>query len=106
MILGVVVATILGAKVVKEVSKQQAVTLVDPDMTPYLPMKPDKVVMGGGGGGGDASKIQAPKGKLPKVDMNQITPPAIVAGSSLPHSFSTSCCFSRPKGRNYALSRD
>jgi protein TonB len=84
MIGAIILATILGAKAVKEVQKQQAVTLVDPDMTPYLPMKPDKVVMGGGGGGGDASKIQAPKGKLPKVDMNQITPPAIVVRNENP----------------------
>jgi protein TonB len=81
---GVVLLTILGAKAVKEVQKQQSVTLVAPDISEYLPMKPDKVVMGGGGGGGDVSKIQAPKGKLPKVDMNQITPPAIVVRNEHP----------------------
>jgi TonB family protein len=84
MILGVVAATMLGARVVKEVQKQQTVTLVDPDMTQYLPMTPKPKVMGGGGGGGDVSKIQAPKGKLPKVDMNQITPPAIVVRNEQP----------------------
>jgi protein TonB len=80
----IILLTILGAKAVKEVQKQQSVTLVAPDISEYLPMKPDKVVMGGGGGGGDVSKIQAPKGKLPKVDMNQITPPAIVVRNEHP----------------------
>jgi TonB family protein len=84
MIAGVVAATMLGARVVKEVQKQETVTLVDPDMTQYLPMTPKPKVMGGGGGGGDVSKIQAPKGKLPKVDMNQITPPAIVVRNEQP----------------------
>jgi len=30
---------------------------------------------GGGGGGGEMSKLPAPKGRLPKVSMQQITPP-------------------------------
>jgi protein TonB len=84
MIGTVVLLTLLGARAVKEVQKEKTVTLIAPDLTDYLPMtKPDKV-MGGGGGGGDVSKIQAPKGKLPKVDMNQITPPAIVVRNEHP----------------------
>jgi len=84
MIAVIIITTILGAKAVKEAQKQNLVTLVAPDLSDYLPMtKPDKL-MGGGGGGGDVSKIQAPKGKLPKVDMNQITPPAIVVRNEHP----------------------
>jgi len=41
-------------------------------------MKPSKTQSGGGGGGGDRDKFQAPKGKIPKQSMEQITPPAIV----------------------------
>ena len=40
--------------------------------------------MGGGGGGGDRDKLQAPKGKLPKLAMEQITPPAMVIRNDHP----------------------
>jgi protein TonB len=64
----------LGRKVVM---KQEApvVTLVAPDIPV---MKPAKTQVGGGGGGGDRDKFNAPKGKIPKQSMTQITPPAIV----------------------------
>ena len=39
---------------------------------------------GGGGGGGDRDKLQAPKGKLPKAAMEQITPPAMVIRNDNP----------------------
>ncbi len=39
---------------------------------------------GGGGGGGDRDKFQAPKGKIPKPAMEQITPPAIVVRNDHP----------------------
>ncbi len=39
---------------------------------------------GGGGGGGDRDKLQAPKGKLPKLAMEQITPPAMVIRNDHP----------------------
>ena len=85
MILAMVLATILGARVVKEVKNHETVTLIAPDLSQYMPMTPKAAkTMGGGGGGGDVSKIQAPKGKLPKVDMNQITPPAIVVRNEQP----------------------
>ncbi|MCU1284418.1 MAG: TonB-like protein [Acidobacteriales bacterium] len=84
MVLAMVLATILGARVVKQVQNHETVTLIAPDMTQFLPMSPKPKVMGGGGGGGDVSKIQAPKGKLPKVDTQQITPPAIVVRNEQP----------------------
>jgi periplasmic protein TonB len=57
--------------------------LVAPDISVYQPVvKPTD--MGGGGGGGDHDKLQAPKGKLPKVAPEQITPPAIVVRNEHP----------------------
>jgi TonB family protein len=76
--------TLWGAKVVTE-KKKDVVTLTMPDLSDYIPMTPKKgPVMGGGGGGGDMSKIQAPQGRLPKADMNPITPPAIVVRNDHP----------------------
>jgi TonB family protein len=63
--------------------KQEVTELVAPDISAYMPVqKPQD--MGGGGGGGDRDKLQAPKGKLPKVAPQQITPPAIVIRNENP----------------------
>lgn len=84
MIGAILAATYLGTKVV-QVTKQNTVTLVAPDISDYLPMTKPGPVMGGGGGGGDMAKIEAPKGKLPKTSMTeQITPPAIVVRNEAP----------------------
>lgn len=40
--------------------------------------------LAGGGGGGDRDKLEAPKGKLPKFAMEQITPPAMVIRNENP----------------------
>lgn len=40
--------------------------------------------MGGGGGGGDRDILQATKGKLPKLSMEQITPPVVVVRNEHP----------------------
>ncbi len=49
------------------------------DLKPYTPIAPPKLTtMGGGGGGGDHDIVQASKGKLPKLDTKQITPPQII----------------------------
>jgi periplasmic protein TonB len=75
--------TLLGRRVVQEIKKpQETVTLVAPDDIP--PMAPAKTQAGGGGGGGDRDKFQAPKGKLPKLAMEQITPPAVVVRNDHP----------------------
>jgi TonB family protein len=52
------------------------VTLIAPEDMP--PLKPAATQVGGGGGGGDRDVLQASKGKLPKLSMTQITPPAAV----------------------------
>jgi len=75
--------TLLGRRVVQEIRKPtETVTLLAPDDIP--PMAPAKTQAGGGGGGGDRDKFQAPKGKLPKFAMEQITPPAVVVRNDHP----------------------
>jgi periplasmic protein TonB len=49
---------------------------------PTLP--PSKTQVGGGGGGGDRDKLVATKGKLPKLAMEQITPPMVVVRNENP----------------------
>jgi len=76
--------TIAGRQVVKKV-EQQHVTLVAPDLSEIMPISMKKNdTLAGGGGGGDRDKIQAPKGKLPKFSMQQITPPAMVIRNDHP----------------------
>lgn len=86
MIAGLIYISILGARAVKNAEKPQTVVLIAPDLSPPpLPMtkKPERS-SGGGGGGGDHDKLQAPKGKLPKTAMEQITPPAMVIRNDHP----------------------
>src|SRR3954452_4598125 len=69
--------TLLGRRIVSAAPQPKAtVTLIAPDEVPAL--KPAKTQVGGGGGGGDRDVLQASKGKLPKLSMTQITPPAAV----------------------------
>jgi TonB family protein len=86
MVAGLIAISIMGAKAVKQAEKPtETVTLIAPDLTPQLPMTQKKEQSaGGGGGGGDRDKLQAPKGKLPKLAMEQITPPAIVIRNDHP----------------------
>jgi TonB family protein len=75
--------TMLGRRVVQQITKpHEVVTLLAPDDIPALP--PSKTQAGGGGGGGDRDKFQAPKGKLPKASMEQITPPMMVVRNDHP----------------------
>jgi TonB family protein len=79
----IMVGTIMARRVVQQVTQAQPVMpLVAPDDIPSLP--PAKTIAGGGGGGGDRDKFQAPKGKLPKLAMEQITPPAMVVRNDHP----------------------
>jgi len=55
--------------------------LSDADI-PALP--PSKTQVGGGGGGGDRDKLAATKGRLPKLAMEQITPPMVVVRNENP----------------------
>ena len=85
MIGAVLALTIFGAKQVTE-KKLNVITLISPSLEAPLPITPQKgPVMGGGGGGGAHEKMQAPKGKAPKLELKeQITPPAIVVKNDNP----------------------
>jgi periplasmic protein TonB len=76
--------TILVGRLPKKTAKpQDQITLVaPPDDIPPLP--PSKTQAGGGGGGGDRDILQATKGRLPKLAMEQITPPAVVVRNPNP----------------------
>ena len=80
---GIVYLSIEGVKVVTQPVQQ--ITLVAPQISDYVPIsqKPHDTV-GGGGGGGDHDKLVAPKGRLPKFAMQQITPPAMVIRNDNP----------------------
>jgi len=87
MIAGLIYISILGARAMKNAEKpKETVVLIAPDLSPPpLPMtKKQEPSSGGGGGGGDRDKLQAPKGKLPKTAMEQITPPAMVIRNDHP----------------------
>jgi len=69
-------------EVVQKVTRQN-VTLIAPSPDTYtLPVS--KKVISGGGGGGDHDVLPAPKGRPPKVALQQITPPAIVVRNEHP----------------------
>lgn len=72
-----IVGTILGERAVKQIVKtKETVELVAPSDMPVL--SPSKTLSGGGGGGGDRDKLQASQGRLPKLSMQQFTPPMVV----------------------------
>jgi len=84
LLLAVIIGgTILARRLVVQITKtQQVTTLIAPDDVPPLP--PAKTAAGGGGGGGDHDKLQASKGRLPKLAMEQITPPMVVVRNPNP----------------------
>ena len=81
MIAALIAGTAYLGKRVIEKPKDEVITFVPTDV-PVL--KPAKTESGGGGGGGDRDKFNAPKGKIPKQSMEQITPPAIVVRNQHP----------------------
>jgi protein TonB len=82
-VLLIIGGTLLGRRVVQGITKPpEVVTLIAPDDIPPLP--PSKTQAGGGGGGGDSDKFQASKGRLPKLAMEQITPPMVVVRNPNP----------------------
>ena len=82
--LGLILGTATwGHQVVQQEKQRQLVTLIAPSPDTYtLPMSKKEV--GGGGGGGDRDPLPAPKGRLPKPAMQQITPPQIVMRNEKP----------------------
>jgi periplasmic protein TonB len=84
VLLGLIFASaIFGHQVVQAVKKHEVVTLIAPSPESYT-LPASKKQVSGGGGGGDRDHLQAPKGRLPKVAMEQITPPTIVVRNEKP----------------------
>ena len=73
-----------GRQIVQQpVAPREIVTLIAASPDSYaLPVS--KKVISGGGGGGDHDALPAPKGRLPKPAMEQITAPAIVVRNEAP----------------------
>jgi periplasmic protein TonB len=84
VLLGLIVAgATFDHQVVEQEKPRETVMLVAPSPDTYaLPVA--KKVVSGGGGGGDRDHIQAPKGRLPKLAMEQITPPQIIVRNEHP----------------------
>ncbi len=84
----VILAVILGGAtfghhVVEQAKQREIVTLIAPSPDNYA-LPTAKKVVSGGGGGGDHDPLPAPKGRLPKFAMQQITPPQIVMRNEKP----------------------
>src|SRR5271166_2241367 len=85
MIAGLIGISILTSRAVKLNNQQQNVISLTDDMPVDLPMTAKKgSAMGGGGGGGDRDKLAATKGRLPKLSMQQLAPPAVVIRNDNP----------------------
>jgi periplasmic protein TonB len=78
MVIGSTLALLLWVNLkVRAIAPKTQTEVVD--VKPYTPIAPPKAdVMGGGGGGGDHDLVEVSKGKIPKLDTKQITPPQIV----------------------------
>jgi TonB family protein len=80
-----IAAFYLGGGKVVEARRPEAVVLIPTDISDYLPLSDKKNdTIGGGGGGGDRDKLAAPKGKLPKLAMTQLAPPAVIIRNENP----------------------
>jgi periplasmic protein TonB len=74
---------VFGHQIVQRVVQRQSVVLIAPSPDSYA-LPASKKVVSGGGGGGDRDPVPAPKGRLPKAALEQITPPAIVVRNEKP----------------------
>jgi protein TonB len=80
-----IAAFYLGGGKVVEARRAEAVVVIPTDISDYLPLSNKKNdTIGGGGGGGDRDKLAAPKGKLPKLAMEQLAPPAVIVRNENP----------------------
>lgn len=84
VILGLIFGSaVFGHRVVQQVKKEEHVTLIAPSLDTYA-LPTSKAEVKGGGGGGERSRIEAPKGRLPKLAVQQFTPPQIVLHNEKP----------------------
>jgi protein TonB len=84
VLLGVILGgATFGNHIVQQAKQREVVTLIAPSPDTYA-LPAAKKVVSGGGGGGDRDPLPAPKGRLPKVAMQQITPPQIVMRNQKP----------------------
>jgi TonB family protein len=73
---------VLGTSKAVQDKVKQTVSLIAPDIAPYMPKAQTKA--GGGGGGGDRSMTPPPPGKLPRPAPKQFTPPVAVIQNENP----------------------
>lgn len=75
LVIGLIILALVEMRIhSRAIEKKLQATNVD--VSPFVPIAPAaKDVMGGGGGGGNHELVDASKGKLPKFDKQQITPP-------------------------------
>lgn len=71
VVIGLAIGT--NEKVIEVVKEN--VTLVAPDLSAYMPTPAKPKLSGGGGGGGNNNPLPVNKGKLPRPDLKQFTPP-------------------------------
>jgi periplasmic protein TonB len=82
-LIALVIAATFAPKTVPVVVPHETLTLIAPSPDSYaLPVAPK--VVSGGGGGGERAPLPAPKARLPKLAMQQITPPQIVVRNEQP----------------------
>jgi periplasmic protein TonB len=76
----------LGTNKAVQNAVKQTVTLVAPDLAPYMSsdLKPKQQLAQGGGGGGDRSPLPASKGQAPRFAARQFVPPAAVVNNPNP----------------------
>ncbi|MGA2353731.1 MAG: TonB family protein [Terriglobales bacterium] len=79
----ILVGATFHSQIAQKIQPHETVTLIAPSPDTYT-LAPAKKEVGGGGGGGEHAKLEAPKGKLPKMAMTQITPPSIVVRNEKP----------------------
>ena len=83
-VLGLLLSGIFaGHQIAERVAPREVVTLIAPSPDSYV-LPTSKKVISGGGGGGDHDRRPAPKGRLPKTALHQITPPAIIIHNERP----------------------
>jgi TonB family protein len=81
----VFLAFAIGTNKTVQKAVKDSVTLVAPDLAPFMPdMAPKQKAMGGGGGGGDNSPLPPSKGRLPRASLKQFTPPQAVLNNPNP----------------------